>query len=148
MKEKTKIWLKLVLLIAISVYTFFSLLIVNFGFGYLNQSSLSPTEEQLTFLNYLLPLILAIGFMFYFPLRITQRSKHSPSGFKKWVRLIVLVVLAAMSLPWQVEQLVWQMGRDTTYLTELTPYLITIIFTIGTLRVESSNLSRTIDRFT
>lgn len=101
---------------------------MNFVFGYLNQSSLTPKEEQLTFLNYLLPLILTVGFILYITVKKLIGQKISAK--RNWTLIVLLLIGAIISIPWQIQNLEWQIGLERLDFIQLTPYLIGIVFMI------------------
>ncbi|MCB9203312.1 MAG: hypothetical protein H6604_09780 [Flavobacteriales bacterium] len=127
MKTENRI-LKGLILVPISLFAIFSILMMNFVFGYLNQSSLTPKEEQLTFLNYLLPLILTVGFILYIPIKKLIGQKKSDK--RNWTLILVLLLGAIIATPWQIQNLKWQIGLERIDFIQLTPYLIGIVFTI------------------
>ena len=120
--------LKSLILVPISLFAIFSILMMNFVFGYLNQSSLTPKEEQLTFLNYLLPLILTVGFILYITVKKLIGQKISAK--RNWTLIVLLLIGAIISIPWQIQNLEWQIGLERLDFIQLTPYLIGIVFTI------------------
>lgn len=126
MKTENRI-LKGLILIPIALFAIFSILMMNFVFGYWNQSSLTHKEEQLTFLNYLLPLILTIGFIIFITIKklIGQRA----SDKRNWTMIFILLLGAIIAIPWQIQNLKWQIELAKIDFIELTPYLVGITFT-------------------
>ena|SRR5690554_6367240 len=111
-------------LIAIWVITFIS------GFTYLNQSSMTPMDEQLNFFNYLLPYLLTIGFITYITFAKIVKLKHK----RNWVIIIFIGLGAFIAIPWQLEQLKFLFQKkDFNFIIEIFAYLIGLAFTIWTL---------------
>ena len=128
--------LKLGILIPMAIYAFFGLIMISLVFTYLNQSSLTPMSEQLTFINFLLPLFITLGFLIYFPILITKMNRKRTDVKQNWIKLAILGALTVFAVPWQIEQVVWQLDSPGRNLLETAPYLIGIIFTIGTVIIE------------
>ncbi len=55
MKLKSHSQLKAIILIPLAIFAFFEITMISIVFSYLNQSDLTPKQDQLNFLNYLLP---------------------------------------------------------------------------------------------
>ncbi len=135
-------FLKLGILIPMAIYAFFGLIMISLFFSYLNQSSLTPKSEQLTFFNFLLPLFITLGFLIYFPILITTMNRKRTDFKQIWIKLAILGIFTVFAVPWQIDQIVWQLERPGTNVLETAPFLIGMIFTIGTVIIEILILKR------
>ena len=73
-------FIRRVILILTSLYAISGIIMISLIFSYFNQSSNTPKEEQLTFLNFLLPLILSIGFIIYQTLKKIRTNKNDKTN--------------------------------------------------------------------
>jgi len=111
-------------LIAIWVITLIS------GFTYLNQSSMTPIDQQLNFFNYLLPSLLTIIFICYFTFSKVVKLNHK----RNWVLILLIGLGALIVIPWQLEQLKFLFQKKGFNFTiEIFAYLIGLTFTVWTL---------------
>ena len=136
MSLKNKKYLTFLFLLPLTIYSFFGMIIISLVFSYLNQSSLTPKAEQLTFFNYLFPFLVTLGFVVYFPILIVKNLGLNSSLKNRIIRCAVLASLAAIAIPWQIEHISWQVNKKEIMFSETAPYLIGTIFTIGTLILE------------
>jgi hypothetical protein len=126
--------LKGLVLVTLSLFSIVIMTIISVFFGYLNQSSDTPKDDQLTFLNYLLPYLLTVCFMVYFT--ISQIKTNKSRVKRNWVIISLVVFAAAIAIPWQIKHFIWQSKKETIQLFELLPYLIGMIFTLSTVIIE------------
>jgi hypothetical protein len=128
------------ILLPLSLYAIIGLVIMSLFFGFLNQSSLTPEEEQLTFFNYLFPLIATLGFTIYFPFQLTKKTPllTVPKIFR--IKLLIAGLLAFVAIPWQVDHILWQLDRQELKIFETAPYMIGLFFTIGVLIEEMKKI--------
>jgi hypothetical protein len=129
MSPNKRRYLTFSILVPFAIYAIFGLIMVSLVFNYLNQSSLTPEDERLAFFNYLIPLFLTLGFVIYLPISLTISLNKESS----WLTITVIGFFAMIAIPWQIEHLLWQIQKQKFYISELTPYLICLLFTLATI---------------
>ena len=125
--------LKIGFLVLMATYAIFGMVSISWFFSYLNQSSLTPEDEQLTVFNYLFPLIVTLGFTVYFPIQVTQKPTKLLHPIILWIELLIIGLLASVAIPWQMRHILWQLDQPDRNIFETAPYVIGLLFTIGVL---------------
>ncbi|ADQ80503.1 hypothetical protein Palpr_2370 [Paludibacter propionicigenes WB4] len=96
--------LKYIVVILI-IFSLFGLL-MELGFSYFNQSK--NQEHKLTFMNFLLPWLITVGFMIFGSIEMyTVRTNI----VKTKIILILLGLLELISIRWQFEFLIWTIEK-------------------------------------
>ena len=98
--------IRLILLLPITLYAIAGIFIGCFLFTFCNQLPNLPSERQLTVINYLLPMVLTVGFMIYQTFRNPylekEKSKH------RWFVSLIILGSGMIAIPWQVKHLMWE----------------------------------------
>lgn len=126
-------YLKIGFLVLMATYAIFGMVSISWLFSYLNQSSLTPEDEQLTVFNYLFPLIVTLGFTVYFPIQVTQKPTKLLHPKILWIELLIIGLLASVAIPWQMRHILWQLDQPDWNIFATAPYVIGLLFTIGVL---------------
>jgi len=110
--------LRYIVLILI-IFSLFGLL-MELGFSYFNQSK--NQEHKLTFMNFLLPWLITVGFMIFGSIEMyTVRTDI----VKIKIILILLGLLELMSIRWQFEFLIWTIEKRN--ISDMFPILTGIL---------------------
>jgi len=92
--------------IPLSIYSILGLTII-IVFSLFNQSSNTPSEDQLGFFNYLLPYLLSVGFIIWFNLNYWLLKKE----VGHWAVLILIIIAGIRALRWQLWYWDWRISR-------------------------------------
>ena len=121
---------RLFFFVPLALFSIYSIFLGSFMFSFLNQDIATPTDQQLTVLNYLLPMILTIGFIIYQAL--VNPNKKRKTKKNKWLKISLIVVGAIIAIPWQIVHIQWQYQKSD-YFLNLLPYLVGFLMTLWTI---------------
>ena len=107
------------IVVLLIIFSLFGLL-MELGFSYFNQSK--NQEHKLTFINFLLPWLITVGFMIFGSIEMyTVRTNI----VKIKIILILLGLLELISIRWQFELLTWTIERKN--ISDIFPILTGIL---------------------
>ncbi|RNI27298.1 hypothetical protein EFA69_14210 [Rufibacter immobilis] len=134
MKERKNVIIAIGLFLPLAIYVTLSLTLMCFYFGYLNQGYTTQTDstafdKELTFLNYLLPFFLTIGFIFLFVIDSIKKFNSKDKG-SALIGLLILCISGETAILWQIEHLEWLYKKSRTDYYEWSPFVIGISITI------------------
>ena len=121
---------RLFFFVPLALFSIYSIFLGSFMFSFLNQDIATPTDQQLTVLNYLLPMILTKGFIIYQAL--VNPNKKRKTKKNKWLKISLIVVGAIIAIPWQIVHIQWQYQKSD-YFLNLLPYLVGFLMTLWTI---------------
>ena len=121
---------RLFFLVPLALFSIYSIFLGSFMFSFLNQDIATPTDQQLTVLNYLLPMILTMGFIIYQAL--VNPNKKRKTKKNKWLKISLIVVGAIIAIPWQIVHIQCQYQKSD-YFLNLLPYLVGFLMTLWTI---------------
>ena len=121
---------RLFFFVPLALFSIYSIFLGSFMFSFLNQDIAAPTDQQLTVLNYLLPMILTMGFIIYQAL--VNPNKKRKTKKNKWLKISLIVVGAIIAIPWQIVHIQWQYQKSD-YFLNLLPYLVGFLMTLWTI---------------
>ena len=121
---------RLFFFVPLALFSIYSIFLGSFMFSFLNQDIATPTDQQLTVLNYLLPMILTMGFIIYQAL--VNPNKKRKTKKNKWLKISLIVVGAIIAIPWQIVHIQWQYQKSD-YFLNLLPYLVGFLMTLWTI---------------
>lgn len=133
MSPTDKLVLRAAILIPVSLFSIFALTLICIVFGFLNQSIHTPKEDQLTFVNYLLPYIMTVAFISYFTVKKILSKKGKSRNV---ISRVFAIVGSIISLPWQFQHLNGYVKRQSFDPLEWMPFIIGITFTLWLLMEE------------
>jgi len=104
------------------VVVIFGVLILFFQmvFSFVNQAS--HQVKQLTFFNFLFPWIITLGFMIFGAIEMFRKRENLKTI---WNLLIILGILELIAIKWQIEFLLWTIGKNA--ISEIFPIAIGIL---------------------
>ena len=104
------------------VVVIFGVLILFFQMVFSVGNQSSHQVKQFTFFNFLLPWIITLGFMIFGAIEMFRKRENLKTI---WNLLIILGILELIAIKWQIEFLLWTIGKNA--ISEIFPIAIGIL---------------------